>query len=368
MAELELALAASARDWSDGLHRFLVDHGGARVRTVVMTSEEAESEEYDALLIDDVCSFLSPRLVDQVRRSNRYVVGVFEPQDGEDAKKRLLECGVDDVVEASASPAEFLEVVNQVRRLSPLFESSREASPVPLERGRLIAVGGPHGGVGATEISVALASTRGDLLVDCDDVAPALAQRLGLALHPNIRSAVDVLNHRAGDPADAIQTGSGLQVLAGLAHGGEWEELRPVEVEALVMELATTRRRLILNIGSGLEPPQVGEGRHGLARSVLRRADAIVAVGSPTPVGIGRLLRWVEGARLLAADTPLRIAINRIGKSPYRRSEIAAELASTGSEVFWVPDDPRVPEAAWAGKQVGRGPFSRSVRKLAVGL
>lgn len=39
MIETELALAMSARNWADELHRFLADHGGARVRVTAMGPE-----------------------------------------------------------------------------------------------------------------------------------------------------------------------------------------------------------------------------------------------------------------------------------------------------------------------------------------
>ena len=129
MADIELALAASARPWAGSLHRFLADHGGARVRAIVMGPEEAVAESYDALIIDDVCSFLTPRLVDQVRRHGRLVVGVYDARDGADAKRRLLDCGVDDVIEADAGPEEFLDVVRAVLDLAPYAPISSPATP-----------------------------------------------------------------------------------------------------------------------------------------------------------------------------------------------------------------------------------------------
>ena len=53
----ELALAASARDWPDRVHRFLLDHGGGRVLARVMGAEQAVHDEYD-VLADRRCLFL----------------------------------------------------------------------------------------------------------------------------------------------------------------------------------------------------------------------------------------------------------------------------------------------------------------------
>ena len=104
MPETELAIALSARDWPDRLRHFLADHGGARVRVAAMGPEDLLVEAYHILLIDDICSFLTPRLIDLVAQQGRVVLGVYDPAEFADGKDRLLECGVADVVEAGCPP------------------------------------------------------------------------------------------------------------------------------------------------------------------------------------------------------------------------------------------------------------------------
>src|SRR5690606_32069416 len=241
------------------------DHGGARVRAVVMGAEEVEAESFDVLVIDDVCSFLTPRLVEQVRRQGRAVVGVFDPRDGADAKRRLLDCGVDDVVETGASPEEFLAVLQRVRELRPEPFAFDRPIPEPAS-GRVIAVGAPPGGTGATEIAIALAAEMGALLLDADDVAPSIAQRLSCPLHPNLRTAIDVVHHRSGEVDEALRSVGELQLVAGLVSGEEWSQLHPGEVLAVVDEYAALAGTVVVNVASGLERPGLGEGRFGLAR------------------------------------------------------------------------------------------------------
>lgn len=365
MGDVELALAASARPWAGALHRFLADHGGARVRAIVMGPEEAVAETYDALIIDDVCSFLTPRLVDQVRRHGRLVVGVYDARDGADAKRRLLECGVDDVIEAEAGPDEFLGVVRAVLDLAPYAPAPAAATP-PERKGEVIVVGAPPGGCGASEVALALAGTFGALLVDADDVAPSLAQRLGTPLLPNLRTAIDVVYHQSGS-LDEVIVDTGVPLLPGLATGEDWGQLHPGEVDAVVTEAAAVHSRVVVNVGSGLERPHVGEGRFGLARAMVRMADRIVGVGLGHPIGLARLVRWASEAAALAPDTPLVLAINRAARSPYQRAEIENELADAlpGLPVVFLPEDKRVAEAAWAGVPVSRGPFRRAVGRLA---
>lgn len=370
MADIELALAASARPWADSLHRFLADHGGARVRAVVMRPDDVVAESYDVLLIDDVCSFLTPRLVEQVRLHGRLVVGVFDGRDGADAKRRLLECGVDDVVENGATPEEFLTVVRGVLDLAPYAPPTQGPTPDPLPTGRVVVVGAPPGGCGATEVAVGLGALTGAPVVDADDIAPSVAQRMGAPLHPNLRTAIDVVHHRSGPVTEAVVETDSVRVLPGLVSGDDWGQLHPGEVEAVIEELAADHNAVVVNVGSGLERPQVGEGRHGLARGIVQRADVVVAVGLPSPVALTRLVRWVGEARALASDVPVLAVVNRMGRSAYRRSEIQEELGRSLPEVpvLFLPYDKRVAEAAWAGGVVPGGPFRRSLRKLVRGV
>src|SRR6266511_3644064 len=51
MPEPEVALVFSPESWVEGVHRHLTDHGGARVRQVVMDPALALEEDYDTLIV-----------------------------------------------------------------------------------------------------------------------------------------------------------------------------------------------------------------------------------------------------------------------------------------------------------------------------
>ena len=85
----------------------------------VMSPDQALESSYHVVLIDDVCSFLTPGLVERVRRTGAETVGVYNPADGPDAKRRLLECGISDVVEDNATPAEFLATIQTAFNCPP---------------------------------------------------------------------------------------------------------------------------------------------------------------------------------------------------------------------------------------------------------
>jgi MinD-like ATPase involved in chromosome partitioning or flagellar assembly len=376
--ETELAIALSARDWPDRLRRFLADHGGARVRVAAMGPEDLLAEAYHVLLIDDICSFLTPRLVELVSKGGRAVVGVYDPSEFADGKDRLLECGVADVVEAGATPDEFLEVIDRLSEaIEGVDDRTAAETPTPSDEPSghptVIVVGGPPGGTGATEVSVALASILGGwrptVLVDGDDNAPAVAQRLALPLYPNLRTALDVLEHRTGSLERVLHTIRGERFLAlpGLANVRDWSEVRPRQILDVVRELSLTRTFVVVDAGSQLESEGDGFGRHGMSRALIAAADRLVAVGLGTPVGVARLLEWLAGTDVMRGGVRSDVFVNRAPVDRFRRGELIDEITRTyqPASFTFVPDDRRVQSAGWDGAVLARGRFRRAVERWA---
>lgn len=374
MTEIEVALAVSARDWPDRIHRFLADHGGARVRAQVLSAEDALVESYQVLVIDDICSFLTPRLVDRIRRQRRSILGVFDPGDAPDGKERLLECGVDLVIEADAEGDEFVIALRTLAISSSIDSPPGPPEEVDSSSPNLIVVGGPPGGVGATELAIAwtdrLSVRSSAVVVDVDESAPAVAQRLGLQLLPNLRTALDSLQHRRGALDESIVPVGRFMTVTGLSGDRDWIEVRPSQVVDLLRELGQQFEFVVANCGSHLE--QVGfadAGRFGITRQVVAAADHIVAVGNPTPVGVSRLLHWLANAMALNSSATRRVVVNRRPASRYRQAEIEEEIDRVfpGTPITFLPTDHQVEVAAWAGQPVSSGPWFRAVRKLVDG-
>ena len=370
MNEIEVALAVSARDWPDRLHNFLADHGGARVRAQVLTPEDALAENYEVLMIDDVSSFLTPRLVQELQRRQRVVLGVFDPADGQDGKDRLRECGVDQVIESAASAEEFVVAVRALVALAPSQRVDKSDVLEEMTPGRrLIAVGAPPGGCGGTEVAIAIAARLSrsgpTVLIDVDEVAPSVAQRLNLRLLPNLRTAIDVIQHQRGDLSRSLQAIGDISVLCGLSGERDWIEIRPIELHDVISELRGGFRFLVANVGS-LEGGGPAEGeRMGLSRSVVAAADDVVGVGLGHPVSVSRTIAWSIAASSLNPDAYQSLLINRAPKSVYRRGEIRLEVArATGLPVDFLPSDERVEAASWLGRPVTSGKFRRAVDRL----
>ena len=372
MNEIEVALAVSARVWPDRLHRFLADHGGARVRAQVLTPEDALAESYEVLIIDDVSSFLTPRLVQELQRRQRMILGVFDSADGQDGKERLRECGVDQVIESAASAEEFVIAVRALVALAPYQRVDEPIEPEELKTGgRLIAVGSPPGGCGSTEVAISLATRLSrsgpTVLIDVDELAPSVAQRLGLRLLPNLRTAIDAIQHRRGDLGRCLQAFGEVSVVCGLSGERDWMEIRPIELHDVVSELRSTFRFLVANVGPLLDVGGFGEGeRSGLSRSVVASADSVLGVGLGHPVSVSRTIAWSIAATSVNSRATRFLIINQAPRSIYRRGEIRLEVArATGLAVEFLPADGRVEAASWLGKPVVSGKFRRSVDRLA---
>jgi MinD-like ATPase involved in chromosome partitioning or flagellar assembly len=397
MREPSIALAHSIRGWAQALHFFIMDHGGAIVRGYVMSPEDARNERYDVLVVDDITSFLSARLVSTLRTAGVRVLGVYDETDSHGVgRQRLLEIGVDDAIPASTPPGEFVETITRlagpfidddpelVGLLEELEARKRSAAVPPggeprrgpgVDRGRVVAVAAAAGGSGATEVSLALAvatrrAGRATVLCDVDDQAPAIAQRLGLPLHPNIRTAVDAVHHGTASLDATLHRSSalGIEVLSGLPNARDWYELRAGEVAEVIAELARFRAAVVANVGPRIDdlPNLGGPARFGVARAIAALADDIVLVGTASPLAVRRILDWLADARALIGDAGLHIVINQFPGGGFARAEIEAELqrSVTPASFTVIPYDKRVARAVWEGEPVARGPFTKAVGPL----
>ncbi len=373
MSEPEVALAFTADLWVEELHRHLTDHGGARVRTLLVEPESALAEVYDVLVAGHRWPALTRALVADLHAHGRAIVGVYDREEPA-SRDHLVALGVDTLVESDAAPEAF------VRAITGVAGRREDRAPIrPVEEarlGRVIAVGGPPG-VGRTEIAIQLAVALGRrtnvVLVDTDDVAPAIAPRLQLPIEPNLRTAIDAVEHGRGDLRRCVCTEpvSSVAVVCGLPNASAWVQVRPGEVIRVVERLADESDLVVVDGAGMLDDVGTGSGgtrgRFSTARSIVADADAVVAVCDSSPHGFGRFLGWFVDARLLAPETPMIVVANRAPRERFRRAELYAEIMSSvpAVAVVFLPDDGRVPDAAWNGSVVRRGPFVRAVDEIA---
>jgi MinD-like ATPase involved in chromosome partitioning or flagellar assembly len=363
--EPEIALVFTADPWVEQLHRHLSDHGGARVRSLVVEASVALEESYDVLVASHRWPLLTRAFVADLHARGRRVLGVHDLAEPA-SRTHLADVEVDAVIASDAAVDAFVRALASLaaKRTAP------SAGAVPTERaGRLVAVGGPPG-VGRTEIAVQLAismnSRASVVLLDGDDVAPAIAQRLGLPLEPNLRTAIDAVEHGRGDIASVLlcEPRTGLAVVGGIPNPDAWAQVRPSEVLRVIDRLGGDFEVVVVDGVGNLQdvggPPR---GRFATAQMIVREADAIVAVCDASPIGVSRLLSWAVDARNLASDLPVVVVVNRAPAAAFRRGELYEEIVSSVDvvDVVFVVPDGRVTDAAWAGSPVGRGRFARSL-------
>jgi Mrp family chromosome partitioning ATPase len=370
--EPEVALAFTADVWVEELHRHLTDHGGARIRTLLVESEGALEESYDVLVAGHRWPALTRALVADVRAHGRAVLGVHD-RDEPASRDHLIALGVDALVESDAGAEAFVRAITSVagRRVDP---SIPHAVVNASRAGRLVTVGGPPG-VGRTEIAIelsrALSRRAPALLIDVDDVAPGIAARLQLPLEPNLRTAIDAVEHGRGELEHCVlvEPTSQLRVVTGIPNASAWSQVRPGEIVRVVDRLADDVDVVVADGAGLLEDVATSaiRSRFATARTMVGEADLVVAVCNASPPGIARLLGWVVDALALAPATPLFVVVNRAPDTRFRRAELYEEITGslpTGDVVF-VPGDARVVDAAWNGTTVARGGFTRAVEELA---
>jgi MinD-like ATPase involved in chromosome partitioning or flagellar assembly len=276
------------------------------------------------------------------------------------------------VIEADAGPDAFVRALVALAAQGAPRPGTSALAPT-VRPGRLVAVGGPPG-VGRTEIAIEFAISTAKastvVLIDCDDVGPSIAQRLALPVEPNLRTAVDAVEHGQGELDAALLTlgRSRLQVVGGIPNPAAWAQTRPGEVVRVVDRLGDRADQVVVADGLGSLSDVRGSprGRFATAQALAREADVLVAVCDASPVGVTRLLAWAASARTLAPATPLVVVVNRAPPAAFRRGELYEEINSSLDvvDVAFAPIDKRVTDAAWAGTPVASGRFTRAVGRV----
>jgi hypothetical protein len=338
--EPTIALVFSPELWVERLHRHLTDHGGARVRQIVLEPALALEDEYDTLVVSHRWPGLTRSFVDAVHHRSRCVLGVFDP-DEVAGREHLVALGVDGTIRSDVAVSEFVKVLTVLTPVRLTDARGTEIVAPQSVRNGPIVVSGPAG-AGTSEVALGLAAAiagRGEaaVLVDADELASSTAARLGLALV------------RAGRPV--------FEVVCGLPSLAAVAQIRPGDVLEVAGALGNLRSHVLVEV-SGVPNVEI-------ARVVVGDAGVLVGVGAAHPVGVTRLLGWA--AALPAGVAPVHLVLNRAPTDRYQRAELTGEIyrTFTPASLTFVPSDRRVERAAWTGELVPRGPFTNGVAALA---
>jgi MinD-like ATPase involved in chromosome partitioning or flagellar assembly len=370
--EPEIALVLSPDAWVERLHRHCADHGGARVRCIVVEPSVALDEEYHVLVATDRWPAMTRPFVDSLHASGRRVLLVCDDVDEPAAHELVVRLGADGIARASADAAQLVEVVVALVPEPQVGASCAMADSPSVARAgarspSLVAVGGPSG-AGATEVAIGLAAAgarRGAraVVVDADHVTPSIAARLGLPLEPNLCSAVDAVAFGLGAvPGALFDLGEHWPaVLVGVPSRRAGDALSAADVRAVADVLSDRYAPVVVDLAA----PMTAYGPD-LAPAILERAGAVVAVGAATPVGVIRLVEWVAGIDHHASTAPVHLVVNRAATARSRRAELASELLASGraASLTFIPYDPRIDDAVWDAAIPERGAFARASNEL----
>lgn len=393
MRELTVGIVFTSRTWRAALQRFVRDHAAGVAVRVIRDQRMAVEEQVDIVLVDADTSFLTAGLVTALRDRGVKFVGVVDPTDAaaDTDIARLRSMGVEETVSAETPPGELLVQlrgrlpdINLDQQFGELV-AGLELGDVGSE-GQIIAVGGPPGS-GATEVAVALSdslsSTDPAVLLDADEVNAGIARRLHLTLHPHLLTAIDDLRSSLGkndverdDPVSSAlarpAAGGALppfDVVVGLANRQDWQVLHEDELSSLIDSLCARWRYVVINLGPHLEDLGRWVDRFLASRTAAAEADVVVGVCEASPRGLLRFFDWLVELEPLADGRPVHAVVNRAPRSAFRRAEVAEQLHEHAgpriASLTIVPEDRRVPVAAWDGVLVPRGPFTRAISELA---
>ena len=300
---------------------------------------------FSAVLVDAGQPGLDRDLVDAARAAGCAVLVVADGRVARDWSA----LGVATLLPFNLSRDELLEALalhaRPIRR-GQVHLADDGAAAVPQWRGRVVAVLGP-GGTGASTAAIALAQGLADdvhhgglvaladlklhaeqaMLHDARDVVPGVqelveAHRTGRPTLEDVRSLTFRIDERR------------YHLLLGLRRARFWPTLRPRAFEAAMTSLARAFSVVVCDVDADVEGEDAGgsadvQDRNVMARTVVARADVVVAVGVPSMKGVHALVRVIGDLVDVGLD-PIRVApvFVRAPRSLRLRAQVADAVGS----------------------------------------
>jgi MinD superfamily P-loop ATPase len=343
---LRVATVLSARDWEPML--VAAARETAAIRLVLRAYEPNEirirAGDIDVVVAGGETTWVTPAQITAWRRAGLGVVGMY-PAGDRPARDLLHAAGADEVVSDDV-PTEGL--IQTIRFLGPAAPTA-EAPSI----GQTVAVTGPRGAPGRTEVALALAwnwaKRHRTILLDADTAAPAVAVRLGIAPRPDLTDAADRVRSDGRILPEVLHTAGGFSVIVGSDRPGE-APLRNGMAEDVAEAATSVFDVVILDLGAA---------EHGVP--LLKRADHAVLVVDASAVGLVRSARLVDQW----AGPPPALVVNRVPSGAAQEITRAARRWTGLEPAALIPDRGKVRAAARAARPPDRG-FRRALRGLAV--
>lgn len=341
-----LATVLSARPWESMVVAHARDTAAVRLVARAYRPEDISDrrDEIDVVLAGAEISWVTPGLVAAWRRSGLTVIGLYPA--GDHPGRDLLEAGGADEVLPDDVPVEA--IIHAVLHHRPSEPRPPAQDPAPI-----VAVTGPRGAPGRTEIAIAVAwnwSRRAStLLIDLDTAAPGVAIRLGLPPRPDLTDVADSIKGTGRIPGDLTKTVGALRVIVG-SHRSDEPPLRTTTIEEVAECAAAAAAVVVLDLG-----PAAPDDR------ILKRADHAVLVADASPTGLVRVARTTAEW----SGPPPALVLNRMPSRDANDLVVAARRWTGLDPAVLVPEDPAIRSAARAARPPARR-LRRAVGRLEV--
>lgn len=270
---IRVATVLSAREWEPGLVAHARDTASLRIvlRAYQPADIESRSNEIDVVVAGGEVAWVTPSQIAGWRRLGFGVIGVH-PAGDEPAAQLLERGGANEVV---PDTIDAVALVQAIRFVAPSADHEIAES-----RGSVIAVVGPRGAPGCTEVALAYASIMNGIgstvLIDADLSAPAIAVRLGLPARPDVTDAADGVREDGSIASECLHRVRSLSVITG-SHRPSEGTLRDSMITGVIDAAAAQFDHVVLDVGADFG-----------ANAIIERADTVLLVVDASAVGIVR--------------------------------------------------------------------------------
>jgi hypothetical protein len=347
---VRIATVLSSQPWESNLVALARTTGSVRVVTRAYEPHEILQADPDVVVVGAETAWLTPARMRTWKAAGLRFIGMY-PFPDRPAAERLRLGGADEILPDDSPSAAVLRAARAVAA------GPAETRPT----GKTVAVVGPTGSPGVTEMALAaawhLATNTSSILIEVPPAIPSLAIRLRLPLQPNVMDVLDGVA-RTGMLAHRPPSAGRPTVVPGAYRSN------PVPWDTTTDLLEALQRQsdwVVIDAGSA-----------PAADPLLRFVDLTLLVVEASPSGLVRAARYVAAWE---AAMPMLI-VNRVPPSAgsEAREDVtrAARLCIGLEPSLLIDDDPSIARASRLGLppseqlvgQLGRMPLPEPGRHV----
>ena len=217
--------------------------------------------------------------------------------------------------------------------------------------GQVLAIWGPYGAPGRTTATLAVAKLmaatgKSVCVIDADTSGPSMTLLFSVIEDASGIVVACRYAQRGSLRKESLLTvvrnvAAGIGVIGGVSHPDRWEELHPHSFREVLNLCRSTFDYTCVDLGAGLDPigsdPESFElQRFSAASTALREADAVLAVGLATPLGLSRLLTSL-GLVMSLARQEVAIAIRKHDDVDAQQAIATLRAYGCQQEIFEMP-------------------------------